>query len=124
SGGTLFLDEIGELPADLQAKLLRGLENREIRRLGSNQYLPVDLRVVAATNRDLRAEVNVGHFRADLYFRLAVVRITLPSLRERPEDIPGIAAELLAHLGIDPAAAARLLTPAYTDELSRLPWPG
>jgi transcriptional regulator with GAF, ATPase, and Fis domain len=94
-GGTIFLDEIGELDVGLQPKLLRVLEQREIKRVGGDRTIKVDVRVVAATNRDLRAEVNAGHFREDLYFRLSVVHVELPPLRERPEDIAMIAQHFL-----------------------------
>ncbi|GAB6173710.1 acetoin dehydrogenase operon transcriptional activator AcoR [Paradesulfitobacterium aromaticivorans] len=87
-GGTLFLDEIGELPQDVQVTLLRVLQNREIVRLGGHKVIPIDVRMIAATNRDLLSEVRQGRFRMDLYYRLNVIKITLPSLRQRPEDIP------------------------------------
>jgi DNA-binding NtrC family response regulator len=123
-GGTLFLDEIGEMPLDLQPKLLRVLENRELRRVGSNQRRSVDVRVVAATNRDLRAEVNAGRFRADLYYRLAVLRITIPPLRERPEDLPSLVDTILASLGASASEAAPLRTPELHARLARAAWPG
>jgi len=124
SGGTVFLDEIGELPADLQPKLLRVLEAKEVRRVGSNNYLPVDVRLIAATNRDLRAEVNAGRFRADLYFRLAVLRIHLPSLRDRPTDIPLVAEHLLKRFSLDDQTRRALLDPAFLARLRVAPWPG
>lgn len=96
--GTLFLDEIGEVPLALQPKLLRFLENREFRSLGSTQPRAFTGRVVAATNRDLRAEVEAGRFREDLFFRLEVVTVVVPPLRERRDDLPGLAADLLAML--------------------------
>jgi two-component system, NtrC family, response regulator GlrR len=123
-GGTVFLDEIGELPADLQPKLLRVLEAREIRRVGSNRYIPVDVRLIAATNRDLRGEVNAGRFRADLYFRLAVLCVHLPALRERPGDIPLIARQLVQRLSLDDETRQALLDPAFLARLRLPPWPG
>ncbi|MCY1042331.1 sigma-54 dependent transcriptional regulator [Corallococcus sp. bb12-1] len=123
-GGTIFLDEIGELPAELQPKLLRVLENREIRRLGSNTHQTVNVRVIAATHRDLRAEVQAGRFRADLYFRLAVVGIPIPSLRERPEDIPLIVERILAGLGATPAQVESLTAPGFLAQLQKSAWPG
>ncbi len=124
SGGTLFLDEIGELPLDLQPKLLRAIEAREVRRVGSNVHRPVDVRVIAATNRELRADVNLGRFRADLYFRLAVITIGLPPLRQRPEDIPALVDELLAALRCPPDQAEALRAPAFVAQLQRAAWGG
>ncbi len=122
-GGTIFLDEIGEMPQELQPKLLRVLENREVRRVGSNGFRPVNVRVVAATNRDLRAEVNAGRFRSDLYFRLAVVRIELPPLRRRPEDIPLLVESFLAHPTMA-GYAEKLTAPDFVAQLQRAAWPG
>ncbi len=123
-GGTLFLDEVGEMPLNLQTKLLRVLQERRFRRVGGLQDQQVDVRVVAATNRDLRREVQAGRFRQDLYYRLRVVPIPVPPLRERPDDILPLADHLLAHLrtelgreGIDLAPDAREAMRAYA-------WPG
>jgi two-component system response regulator AtoC len=99
SGGTLFLDEIGEIPMGLQVKLLRVLQEKRLRRLGGTQDLPVDARIVSATHRDLAQAVRDGAFREDLYYRVNVVRIAVPPLRERPEDIPLLAGRLLERLG-------------------------
>jgi transcriptional regulator with PAS, ATPase and Fis domain len=124
AGGTIFLDEIGELPLDLQPQLLRALERREIRRLGTNRYQAVDVRVIAATNRDLRSEVNAERFRADLYYRLAVVTVRIPALRERPGDLPALARALLAQLGADPATIDRLCGDDLVAALRRGTWLG
>ena len=121
-GGTLFLDEVGELPLELQTRLLGVLERRQVQPLGSSRPRAVDVRVLAATNRDLRKEVNRGGFRTDLYFRLAVVSVPMPPLRERAEDIPQYVAAMLAewseggaHVPIDAATIAAL---------QAQPWPG
>jgi transcriptional regulator with GAF, ATPase, and Fis domain len=98
-GGTIFLDEIGELDINLQPKLLRVLENRELKRVGGDRVIKIDVRVVAATNRDLRQMVNLSTFREDLYFRLSVIHVEMPSLRDRKEDIPALAAIFLKEIG-------------------------
>ena len=122
-GGTVFLDELGELPIELQPKLLRVLEQREIRRLGSNRVHKVDVRVIAATNRELKAEINRGSFRADLYYRLAVVTIALPALRERPGDIDLLARHFLQDLGRQ-AGKQFDISAATIERLGRQPWHG
>ncbi len=122
-GGTLFLDEIGELPAALQANLLGVLERRRFRRLGGKQEISVDVRVVSATHRDLRAEVNSGSFRLDLYYRLAVVVMKIPPLRERAEDIPLLCEHFLRECGHD-GPIAELISPAAMAALSQHHWPG
>ena len=96
NGGTIFLDEIGELPRELQPKLLRVLEKRQVRRLGDSKIIPVDVRVIAATNRSLRCEVKRGHFREDLYYRLAGAHVGVPPLRDRPGDVRLLAEVFLA----------------------------
>jgi DNA-binding NtrC family response regulator len=122
-GGTLFLDEIGDMPVATQVKLLRTLESSELRRLGDNQLRMVDIRVIAATHRDLLAEAEAGRFRHDLYYRLNVVQIELPPLRERREDIG-----LLASYFLDRAARPRGRTLRFAPEvealLERYDWPG
>jgi DNA-binding NtrC family response regulator len=124
-GGTLFLDEIGELGVDLQPKLLRVLETREVKRLGGSRPTRIDLRLVAATNRDLAMEVKEGRFREDLFYRLSVLRLRLPPLRERREDTPLIARQLLRNLaleyGIDPVPEVARET---LDILNSYAWPG
>lgn len=117
-GGTLFLDEIGELPLDVQPMLLRALESGEVQALGADAPRRVEVRVVAATNRDLEQEVEAGRFREDLYFRLAVVRLRVPPLRERPDDIPALAAVFAESEGVG------TLPPEVLAELSSRPWPG
>jgi transcriptional regulator with PAS, ATPase and Fis domain len=124
-GGTIFLDEIGELSIDLQPKILRALEGRQVKRVGSNLYQPINVRVIAATNRSLREEVAARRFRSDLYYRLAVLRIQLPPLRDRMEDLSGLVDDVLKQLGVlDSEAAAPLRTPEFVQLLARYRWPG
>ena len=122
-GGTVFLDEIGELAPALQPKLLRVLERKEVKRVGAGHFLATDVRVIAASNRNLAAEVNAHRFRPDLYYRLAVLEIGLPSLRERRDDLPELVDHLLATHHAD-AGVAALRTPAFLELLGRHSWPG
>jgi transcriptional regulator with PAS, ATPase and Fis domain len=124
SGGTLFLDEIGELPATTQAKLLRVLESREVRRVGGDAPVKVNARIISATNRDLLSEVRAGRFRADLYFRLAVVELEIPPLRERPEDIEPLAKALLDQLGRSHGRRGITLGKSALDALLKYTYPG
>ncbi len=123
-GGTLFLDEVGELPLALQAKLLRALQDGEIRRVGDNAPLQVDVRLIAATLRDLSEDVAAGRFREDLYYRLNVLPIQLPALRERSEDIPQLARFFAARHAARHRLGTIELPDAVTDTLRRQPWPG
>jgi DNA-binding NtrC family response regulator len=120
NGGTLFIDEIGELALDLQPKLLRALEKREVKPVGSNRRFQCDARIVAATNRDLAKEVENGNFREDLFYRLAVIRVSLPPLRKRQDDIPVLVHHFLRQLGGTPSSIS-------FDTMAKLqtyPWPG
>ncbi len=123
-GGTLFLDEIGELPLSMQTKLLRALEERRIRPIGAEREVPVDVRIVAATNRDLAAEVAAGRFRQDLYFRLAVVDITIPTLRSRVEDIPDLVRHFMLLFSTQLGVEALPLTAETVRRMASYPWPG
>lgn len=123
SGGTLFLDEIGEIDIALQAKLLRALEEREIERLGSNNKIKVDFKLISSTNRDLRKEVETGKFREDLFYRMNVVQITLPPLVERKDDIPLLSSEFLKEFCLREAKILK-----FSDEVMKIfydySWPG
>ncbi len=123
-GGTLFLDEIGDMPLSLQAKLLRVLETREVVRVGSNQPVKVDVRIVAATNRDLEEAVRDGTFREDLYFRIKVVTVELPPLRERRDDIPLMVDRFVKELSDLHGRPVRLVNPAAMQRLAAFDWPG
>jgi two-component system response regulator HydG len=122
--GTLFLDEIGEVSPLMQAKLLRAIQEREIQRVGSNQTLSVDVRLIAATNRDLLADVEAGRFRQDLYYRLNVVTVESPPLRARSEDIPLLAMHFLAKFAERNRKSVKGFTPLAMDMLLKYPWPG
>jgi len=123
NGGTLFIDQVGELPMALQPKLLRVLERRELVRVGGKDVIPIDVRVIASTHRDLRLEIESNHFREDLYFRLAQVRVVLPPLRARPEDIPDMARYFLRQVA-EPGQKPVSIDDEALAELRRRPFPG
>src|SRR5258705_9381095 len=127
-GGTLFLDELGELPLDLQPKLLRALEQREVRRVGSAKAAKVDVRIIAATNRNLEDEVRAGRFRQDLFYRLSVVRLHLPALRDRTDDIPLLVQHFLEtghyNRGPNEVQRVRIVARDAMAALQTYPWPG
>ena len=124
AGGTLVLDDVDLLPLEAQVKLLRVLQERVVEPLGAEEPIPIDVRVVATTNRELRREVDEGRFREDLYFRLAVVTLTLPPLRARVSDLPELATKLTARVAKGLGLAARPISPAALERLADHPWPG
>lgn len=124
NGGTLFLDEIGELPLDAQVKLLRVLEDRTITRVGGKKAIPVNVRIVAATNRDLEEEVRLGRFRLDLFYRINIFTLRLPPLRERKEDIPLLAGFFLRKHNASLNLSIERITPEAMDRLCAYDWPG
>jgi two-component system response regulator HydG len=123
-GGTLFLDEIGDLPLELQPKLLTFLQERVFYRLGGDQPVECDVRIMAATNRDLRAEVDAGRFREDLYFRLNVLPIEVPSLREHREDVIPLAEKFIRLTADRSGETSPKLTPSALEKLTGYDWPG
>jgi transcriptional regulator with PAS, ATPase and Fis domain len=123
-GGTLFLDEVGDMPLGLQAKLLRALQEQEIEPLGSNRVIKVDVRVIAATSRDLKALVSEGRFRGDLFYRLNVLPVRLPALRERLTDLEALAESLLESIAVRTGMPQRELAPSALAALAAHPWPG
>lgn len=122
--GSIFLDEIGEVAPAIQAKLLRVIQEREIERVGGDRPVGVDVRILAATNRDLKKEVEAGRFREDLYYRLNVVSLTVPPLRDRAPDIPLLAQHFLTRFAEKNRKRIKGFTPAAMDHLLRCPWPG
>ncbi len=124
NGGTIFLDEIGEMPAELQAKLLRVLESGEFIKVGDTKTIKVNVRIIAATNRDLQKEIEAGHFRSDLFYRLSVFQIELPPLRERIMDIPALAKHFTIVFAAKTNKAAHVLQKEYVAALQQYNWPG
>jgi DNA-binding NtrC family response regulator len=124
SGGTVFLDEIGDMKPGLQAKMLRFLQNREFDRVGGTRVVKVDVRIVAATNRDLPQAVKAGAFRADLFFRLNVVSVTVPPLRERIEDVPALAEAFLQRYGLEMKKPVMRISASAMKKLTAYAWPG
>jgi two-component system, NtrC family, response regulator AtoC len=123
-GGTVFLDEVGDISTELQTKLLRFLQEREFERIGGTKPISVDVRIIAATNRDLNSAVREGKFREDLYYRLNVVLLMLPSLRERGEDIPGLANYFLKRSALETKKSFTAMTQEALQKLVAYPWPG
>ena len=123
-GGTIFLDEIGDMSLPLQAKLLRVLQDREFHRVGGTRLVSINIRVIAATNKDLRQAVKNGEFREDLFFRLNVIGLTLPPLRERPDDLPALAKFFLNRHARDAKRPGMMFSPAAMEAMGRYRWPG
>jgi len=123
-GGTLFLDEIGEMPLAMQTRLLRVMEDHAVRPVGGNRETPVDVRILAATNRDLKAEVDAGNFREDLFYRLNVLSIRMPALRERIQDLPELIDHFSSSIAADLGVAVPQITPEEMQSLIRYEWPG
>jgi transcriptional regulator with PAS, ATPase and Fis domain len=123
-GGTVLLDEVGEMPLDLQTRLLRVLQGRTVTRLGSSSAVPVDIMIIAATNKDLRREVENGRFRQDLYYRLNIVGIQIPPLRSRPEDVPALAHHFTRKIGLRMGKPGVALSAEALALLTRYDWPG
>jgi two-component system nitrogen regulation response regulator NtrX len=123
-GGTLFLDEVGDMSLSAQSKVLRVLQEGVVNRIGAAKSVQVDVRVLAATNKDLQEEIADGRFREDLFYRLNVVPITVPALRERLEDVPALVEHFVATLSVGAGVAARPITPEAIRALQRRPWPG
>ncbi|NOZ02274.1 MAG: sigma 54-dependent Fis family transcriptional regulator [Deltaproteobacteria bacterium] len=124
TGGTLFLDEVGELPLDMQPKLLRALEKLEVKPVGGNRRVHLDVRIICATNRNLSEEVAAGNFREDLYYRLGIIHILLPPLRKRPDDIPLLSDHFLGELTAASGAPKPRLAYETMEKLKEYPWPG
>lgn len=124
NGGTIFLDEIGEMPAELQARLLRVLETGEFIKVGDTKTLKVNVRTIAATNRDLQKEIETGHFRSDLFYRLSVFQISLPSLQQRAKDIPALAKHFVAVFAAKTNKPVPVLQKEYLEALQQYGWPG
>ncbi len=122
--GTVFLDEIGEMPLHLQVKLLRAIQERKIQRIGGEELFPVDVRILAATNRDLEAERAAGRIRSDLYYRLSVVTLEIPPLRERPDDIRMLTEHYFTHFAGELSTQARGFSPAAMQAMEAYAWPG
>jgi two-component system, NtrC family, response regulator PilR len=124
-GGTLFLDEVADLPLPAQVKLLRAIQEKSVRPVGAQHEVPVDARIISASHRDLNAEVEAGRFRQDLYYRINVIALRMPALRERPQDIPDLAQRMLERIARRQGAqGVKTLSPAAVEALKRHPFPG